>query len=328
MTEVFDGIIPPPSAWTGASLGGKEALVVEAAPAALAAMDELVMRLKGRDLPSITRRDVGEPSVSALMAGVRAEVMDGRGLCVVRGPDPARYDPEDYARLYWALGTHLGNGVVQSFSSDWVARVEVNPKLPWRGTTTDMELRPHTDFHEVMSLASISKPERGGVSGFVSSLAVHNEIYQTHPNLLEPLYEGWYNVSPLDRNVPPRKTPIYGCTQGKVSCFYNRVFFLKPEDAPEPFPPELTAAMALMDAIAARPDIRADFTLEPGEIAFWHNFQVMHSRTAFEDSDRRRRLLLRLWLNVPAGRPMTEEIRARARIIDREHVDNPLPVMA
>ena len=83
-----------------------------------------------------------------------------------------------------------------------------------------------------------------------------------------------------------------------------------------------------MDAIAARPDVRADFTLEPGEIAFWHNFQVMHSRTAFRDSDAHRRLLFRLWLNVPDGRPMAPEIKERARVIDRDHLEGARPVPA
>jgi hypothetical protein len=89
--------------------------------------------------------------------------------------------------------------------------------------------------------------------------------------------------------------------------------------------------MALMDEIAARLDIRADFTLEPGEIAFWHNFMVMHSRTAFQDSEANKRLLLRLWLNLPeGGRPMAPEILERARIIDRDHIEGqrPAPVEA
>lgn len=326
MTEIHRKIIPPPEAWTGAELGGKEALVREAGREALEGFDRLAARLRGRDYPGITRADFDHPAVNQLLGDVRRDVMDGRGVSVLRGPAPSRYDPEDYARLYWGMGTHLGRGVVQSVFGDHVARVERNPNLPWRGTTTDMELRAHTDFHEVMSLAAISLPVSGGVSGFVSSLAVHNEVFRTRPDLLPPLYEGWYNVSVLQRTASPRKTPIYCCTQGKVSCFYNRVFYLKPEDSPEPFPAALTEAMALMDQIASRPEVRADFTLEPGEIAFWHNFTVMHSRTAFQDSEDKKRLLLRLWLNLPeGGRPMAPEITERARIIDRDHLEGQRP---
>ncbi|MEI9965597.1 MAG: TauD/TfdA family dioxygenase [Caulobacteraceae bacterium] len=281
-------------------------------------------------MQEIGRADFDHPAVNALMARVRADVMDGRGLSVIAGLDPARYAPADYERLYWGMGTHLGRGVVQSFFGDWVARVEKNPNLPFRGTTTDIELRAHTDFHEVMSLASISLPEHGGVSGFVSSLAVHNEVWKARPDLLRPLYEGWYNVSVGQKTADPYKTPIYSLVDGKVSCFYNRVFFQRPEDGGAPLPADLLEAMALMDSIAARPDIRADFTLEPGEVAFWHNFTIMHSRTAFEDSPARHRLLLRLWLNVPDGRPMAEAIRQRAVLIDRDHLEGqrPAPVPA
>ena len=325
MTDIFTGTLHVPAAWTGASLGGKAALVREMDGGVLAALDTLASRLRGRPFPEITRQDASDPALVALMDDACADVMEGRGFVLLRGPDPARFDPEDYARVYWALGTHLGRGVVQSYFGDHVARVERNPDLPWRGTTTDMELRPHTDFHEVMSLASISVPESGGVSAFVSSLAIHNEIARTRSDLLKPLYEGWYNLSALHRTPSKTKVPIYCWREGKLSCFFNRVFYQKPEEAGEVMPAELNEALALMDEIAARPEMRAEFVLEPGEIVFWHNFQVLHARSAFKDSDTRRRLLLRLWLNVDEGRPMAEEIRERARIFDRDHVEGAVP---
>jgi hypothetical protein len=68
-----------------------------------------------------------------------------------------------------------------------------------------------------------------------------------------------------------------------------------------------------------RPDIQANFMLEPGEMLFWHNWTNFHSRTAFEDSPTQRRLLLRLWLNIENGRHVAPEIAERARLIDRDH---------
>lgn len=321
----YPRVIPFPRAWTAAELGGKERLAHSIEARELRELDALAAQLRGRPFAGISRKDASPPGLTELMARVRQEVMNGRGIALLRGPDPGRYDPQDYERLYWALGTHLGEGVVQSYFGDYVARVERNPNLPWRGTTTDMELRPHTDFHEVMSLASVSLPESGGVSGFVSSLAVHNEMLRSHADLLPALYAGWYNVSPLQRRASDAKTPIFCRAGDEVSCFYNRVFFLEPQKAPEPFPPALTEAMAVMDALTHREDLIARFVLEPGEIVFWHNFQVMHSRTAFQDSAARHRLLLRLWLNVPGGRPMAEEMRARARIIDQDHIEGHRP---
>ncbi len=321
VTKIFPGILDHPSAWTAASLGGKAEIVRTLDASALAAFDKAAIALHGKPFSEISRADLSDPALAGAMTSIRAAVMDGPGLALLRGPDPARYDPEDYARLYFAMGAYLGCGVVQSYNGDYVARVERNPNLPWRGTTTDMELRPHTDFHEVMSLASVSLPISGGVSAFVSSLAIHNVLAREQPELLPPLYEGWYNLSPLERTPSARKVPVYSWTDGKLSCFFNRVFYQKAEEASEPMPKGFADAIAAMDEIALRPEMRAEFTLEPGEVVFWHNFQVLHARTAFEDSDAQRRLLLRLWLNVDGGaRPMAEEIRERARLFDRDHV--------
>ena len=49
--------------------------------------------------------------------------------------------------------------------------------------------------------------------------------------------------------------------------------------------------------------MRLHFMLEPGEMSVYNNFTVLHARTEFTDSETYRRQLLRLWLDVPGGRP-------------------------
>jgi alpha-ketoglutarate-dependent taurine dioxygenase len=64
-----------------------------------------------------------------------------------------------------------------------------------------------------------------------------------------------------------------------------------------------------LDEIALRPylpdvlDLRAEFTMQPGEMFFINNRWVLHNRTAFEDhpEPERRRHLVRLWLERPPG---------------------------
>ena len=80
---------------------------------------------------------------------------------------------------------------------------------------------------------------------------------------------------------------------------------------------ELMAALDFVQEVASRPELRVTFTLEPGEILFWHNFTLLHARTAFANSEDRKRLLLRLWLNVPNGRAMHFTFNERARNLDR-----------
>jgi hypothetical protein len=320
MTEIYPGVIEHPSAWTAASIGGKEGLVRRLAAPELAALAGLAARHRGRPVPEITREGFADPAVDALMQAVRDEVMHGRGAMILAGLDPGGYAPDELERLFWGLGTHLGNGVVQGYRGDWVARVERNPDGPFRGTTTDIELRGHTDFHEVMALAAVRRAAEGGVSGLASSLAVHNAIRTTRPELLAPLYRGFYHESDTRRILSDRPVPMFCCIDGTVSCLYNAVFMRRAaQQMGVALPPDLVEAMAWFDTQAARPDIRLDFVLEPGEMLFWHNFQMLHSRTRFRDSDEHRRLLLRLWLNVPGGRQVAPEIAERARIMDEEH---------
>ena len=50
--------------------------------------------------------------------------------------------------------------------------------------------------------------------------------------------------------------------------------------------------------LAAMEEFHVAMCLEPGDMQFLHNHQIMHARDAFRDSDTARRHLLRLWLSV------------------------------
>ena len=304
--------IDHPSAWTGREIGGREGLTHRVSAAQLAAIDGLVQAVRGRDFPEITRADFSHPAVDALMQAARHQVMHGHGAIILSGFDVARYSVEDYALLYWGLGTHLGRGAVQSHRGDFMGYVRREENGQARGYTTDMELRSHTDFHEILSLAAVSGSASGGESGLVSALAIHNAIARERPELLAPLYAG--AVVEYPRGEWRRQVPIFCEEQGRISCFCNRVFM--PADE---MPPELKEALAFFDDVAARPEVRADFMLEPGEMVFWHNYQMLHSRRSFADTAEQKRLLLRLWLNVPEGRPMAAPIRELTRRIDASH---------
>ena len=54
------------------------------------------------------------------------------------------------------------------------------------------------------------------------------------------------------------------------------------------------------------PDIMFEYMMESGETTFMNNDTILHSRTALEDFpvEPPKRHLLRLWLDVPNGRPV------------------------
>jgi Taurine catabolism dioxygenase TauD, TfdA family len=326
MTEICRHRIEHPVAWTSAAIGGKDGLLRRLTGDEVAALDELLTRNRGRAVTDIARADFAHPAINAMMTEARDQIMTGRGSIILAHPEIGRYSREDYERLYWGLGTHLGQGVAQSRLGDKIGYVRKDEDNPTgRGYLGDQELRPHTDFHEILSLASVEKAASGGDGGLVSSVALHNEILATRPDLLPALYEGFYHghnpkAGTVGRAVSPHKVPIFCYVDGQVSCYYHTVFMrFATEIMDRPFPRDLAEAMAYLNQLAVRPDIQANFMLEPGEMMFWHNWTNFHSRTAFSNSSTQKRLLLRLWLNVENGRAVAPEIAERAKLIDRDH---------
>ncbi len=321
MNPIYDRRIDHPAAWTSAEIGGKEGLTHRMGPEHVQALAELVERTRHLAPDAVTRADFDHPLINDLMKGVRFELMNGRGAIVLQGLDMSRTSLEDYSRIYWGLGAHLGQGAVQSYRGDRIGHVQKEEDNPTgRGYLMDVELRSHTDFHEILSLASFRKAPEGGESGVVSSLAIHNVLLEEAPHHLEALYEGFFHELAGTQQVTADKVPVFCNVDGKVSCYFHGLFQMAAaKTLGVPVPPELVEAQKAFSAIAARPDIRADFMLEPGEMLFWHNFLMLHSRTAFSDTPEQKRLLLRLWLNVPGGRPMHPSFTERARAMDKIH---------
>jgi hypothetical protein len=314
--------IEHPSAWLGSEIGGKEGLTHRMGPEHVAALHELLGRTRRLKTTEITRRDFDHPLVNELMAAARYEIMHGKGAVILAGLDVSGLPLEDYERLYWGLGTHLGTAAIQSPKQDligYVQKVEDNPDK--RGYQLDVELRSHTDFHEILSLACVRKSASGGRSGAVSALAVHEILKREAPEALKVLYQGWRHGFAGPEHLTADNVPVFCNVGGVVSCYYHLLSFLAAARVLETEVPQaLRDAMAAYSAVAQRPEVRADFMLEPGEMLFWHNFVVLHSREAFADTPEQKRLLLRLWLHVEEdGRPMHPEYLKRARLMDELH---------
>ncbi|MCW2336318.1 hypothetical protein M2337_000551 [Sphingobium sp. B2D3A] len=310
--------VDDPAVWTSTEIGGREGFTHRLSPAQRDAIDRAVLRVRGRVAHDIRREEFSCPEIDALMKAARWQLFHGCGAVILSGIDAGRYDLADHERLYWGLGTHIGTGVVQSPRGDHIAHVQKEEGGPPRGYTSDLELRSHTDFHEVLSLYGLRASAQGGESGAVSLLAIHNIMARERPDLLARLYEGHYIDWPQRPQPHEEALPFFWTLDGKTSGFNNRVF-LRHGREPEKLPAAFREALALFDEVALRPDVRTDFVLQPGEMFFWHNFLVLHSRQQFHDTPDARRLLLRLWLNIPNGRPIHPAMRSLTTEIDAYH---------
>jgi hypothetical protein len=327
MSGICRHVINDASAWTSASLGGKEAITRRLFQTELDAIDELLRKTSHLDPQDVTSSQFTHVGLRSLIEELREVIMYGRSVMLVAGLSPDRYSPEELERIYWGIGLHLGVPAVQSRTGDRLGRVEQDDLDPVsRGYRSSSELHMHTDSYEIIGLMCIRKGAVGGQSALVSSVAIHNEIVKHHPEYLESLYEGFHMAIPearlTDQPITHERIPVFCYVDGKLSCLYTGRFM---HDAAEklnkPLPGLLKDALDFIAKTAERDDLAIRFMLEPGEFMIWHNFLNLHSRTSFENDETHKRLLLRLWLNVPNGRPVVDQLYARGATYDRVYKD-------
>ena len=321
--NVFRGVIATPNAWTNRSIGGKAGLTHRLTAAQLGAFDALLAKTRHLKPQDVTRDDFDHPEVAALARWLDETIRHGRGAVLLSGLTRDTHSEEDMERIYWGIGTHLGEAATQSMLGDRLGHVRhVKDDPVVRGYRSNEELTPHTDSYRMVGLLCLQRAETGGLSRIVSSMAIHNEILATRPDLLEALYEGYYYAIIEARfsgqPVTDFKIPVFCCIDDIVSCGYSRQFIDRAADLrKEPLPAKLREALDYFDILAERDDLSIHYMLEPGEILLWHNFQMLHARDAYQDSPAHTRHLLRPWLNIENDRPIDDAIMQRAVIYER-----------
>ena len=311
-----------PSVWTGDKLGGKESLVFELKERHLAALDADLRQVRARGLAteSIGRADFPLLDIADELTALSETLQEGRGLTIVRGFPIDDYSLTDMETLYWGLGTHLGVAVSQSVMGDRLGHViDVTDTDPHaRAYRNNRELTLHTDFSDIVSFLCVRKAKTGGLSWFASAMAVHNEILQTRPDLLSVLYKGFYwhryaEEAPGAAPVTPWRVPVFSSCEGKVSCRFIRSYITEAaaHASVDTLSDREIEALDYFQALAHREGLPVKFMLEPGEAVFINNFTVLHARESFDNFQAmdKRRLLLRLWMTVPEGRPVIPQIQ-------------------
>lgn len=300
MTSVCRSIIGSPDAWVNAP---KEAFLRPLSDEEVDVFAGLVESSRHLEPLQITKADFDHPVIQTLAVETRKKLRQGEGAIVLSGLPQERFSAEDYKRLYWGFGTHLGSPVIQNYHRDLLTHVEVdadpdNPydtRLKGRGYRTSTDAGYHTDTNEIVGLMCAQRAETGGESVITSALAIHNDFVRNRPHLLESLYEGYWQAIGQDEVMTPVKAPVFGYLDGHV-CVYAqfRAMRLAAEKRDEDLPADLAEALDYFLERAAANE--AEFLLEAGEMLLWNNRTILHGRRRFENSPEHRRLLYRLWL--------------------------------
>jgi alpha-ketoglutarate-dependent taurine dioxygenase len=250
-------------------------------------------------------------SVRGHVAAAKEELEQGRGFVILDRLPIGDLSEREATAIYWLLGQLLGEPVAQNVHGTLLYDVRDSGQLVAQGarfSVTNYESSFHTDnsFGETVvdyvGLLCLKTAKSGGISQVVSGLTVLEVLRRECPEALETLCRPFH----IDRRggiregeAPTVRRPAIDLTGGEPLFRYLRHWIEAGHDKlGEPLTNTQRDALDRLDDVLSRPTLRAEFSLEPGQIYFINNRWILHNRTAFEDhpdSDRRRHLV-RLWL--------------------------------
>jgi Taurine catabolism dioxygenase TauD, TfdA family len=256
-----------------------------------------------------------------VLADVRRELIDGRGIVMVQNFPVDRLDRESIAIAYMGLGAYLGDKMIQNKYGHVLGHVKdigENYGTTGRSYNTSSEVRFHSDACDYVGLLCLHPAKKGGTSRVASSVTLYNKMLERRPDLAEVLTKDFYRSHKGEMTPgtsPFYKMPVFCFTDGYFSAIGAGSGIEKALRIPGV--PPLTTKQK--DAIALYRDIvdefAADIEFNKGDIQFLANHVTLHSRREFEDwpEPHRRRHLMRLWLRDPAGKPIPVEQRGSRR---------------
>ena len=288
-------------------------------PAALIAALRSIEEARGRGEGPITVLRLTADEKAALarhLATAQHDLEQGRGFVVLDRLPIGRISQREAIALYWMIGQLLGEPVAQNVQGTLLYDVRDSGQDVAQGarfSVTRYESSFHTDnsFGETVvdsvGLLCLKSARSGGVSQVVSGLTAVAALRREHPEALETLCRPFH----VDRRGGVRKEEAPTVLRPAIECggpeplFRYLRYWIEAghEKAGEPLTPDQRAALDRLDEVLNRPALRAEFSLEPGQVYFVNNRWILHNRTAFEDEPEpeRRRHLVRLWLERRNG---------------------------
>ena len=316
----IDAAIADASAWRGEDLAGREGWTHRLAAADLDELDAALRGVRARGLAAtaIARADFPLPGLAPRLQALAEEARGGLGFFLLAGLPAERFGEDEREAAFWGIGTHLGRPVSQNSHGELLGRVMDQGRTYGSANTRGYQTRARLDFHtdrcDLVGLLCQRRAKEGGLSSLVSTMAVHDEIERTRPDLLPILFRGFHyaerEAADNPSGVSARPIPVFSRSRGVLSCrFIRNPIETGAERRGVPLTGPEREALELMSSLCAREDMLLDMMLEVGDMQFCNNYTTAHSRTEFEDwpEPERRRLMLRLWLSFDARRPLAPD---------------------
>jgi hypothetical protein len=296
--------------WTSESLG--ESYIHQLSDDHVAEIETALAHAEARtdDVLEITRDDFPLPTLGPVLAGITEDLVNGRGVVLIRGLPVDRYTKDRASAMYWGIGTHIGRPWPQNAKGHVLGDVTDQGKGYDDPTSRGNEIGGvpfpfHSDGSDLVGLMCLDPGLRGGASLVANAVSIHNELVRTDPELAAELYQPF----PYDlrgEQAPGARAwyemPICTSHRDRLFVRYIRPYIeasRRHEDAPA-ISPAGRAAMDRVDALCAEPRFHVAMTMRPGDVQLVNNYHVLHARRGYEDdrTNGRIRHLKRLWLET------------------------------
>jgi hypothetical protein len=262
------------------------------------------------DVLDITRDSFPLPTLGPVLTKLTHDLVNGRGVVLIRGVPVHRYGKERASKVYWGIGMHLGAPWPQNAKGHLLGDVTDQGRAINDPTARGNEIGGfafpfHSDGSDLVGLFCLDAGASGGASLVANALTIHNDLVRDEPELAAELYE----PMPYDlrgEHAPGSKPwytmPVFSRCGDRLFVRYIRPYIeasRRHEDAPRPSE-RARAAMDRLDAMCADPGYHVSMMLEPGDMQFVNNYHVLHGRDAYVDDrpNHRIRHLKRLWLET------------------------------
>jgi len=312
--------ISGPWVWDAAEITARHDWIFPLSAAALNEIDAALADVKrlGLEMDSITAADFPLPSFITDFEDIKASLVSGPGMSLVRGVPVDRYDRDDLRLILWGIGAHIGLGAPQSYRGDKIGDVMDMSHTGdvRRSYRSPRPLYLHVDPIDIVGLLCTKQAKDGGLSLLTSAAALHNTLLAERPDLMPALYRGFHysSTEASSTGEPPvtsYRIPVYRPVGDQIVVNFNASPIGKALDRDEIQEDETTLeAFEQFRETAMREDLVFRTMLEPGDLQFLNNRVVLHGRTRFEDFPEleRKRHMLRVWLKMLDWEPWPDNM--------------------
>jgi hypothetical protein len=274
---------------------------------------ELLSALAAAQAAGVTLSDVSRTTFPLLSLGPRLErlardVTHGPGFALVQGVPVDDLTEQQCEIVSLGIAGYFGGIVPQGPDQSPLLHVRDQGVDPSRSTSRSYQHSRRLGFHadptDIVALLCIRPAKAGGLSSIVSTVAVHNEIMRSRPDLAHVLYQPWwFDRRSGDGQDSFYQQPVYAVdAEGCLVTNYGPDYMLSAQRGAHvpPLSAAQLAAMETVDRLNNDPRFVLTMDLQAGDMQFLNNHVVLHGRTAYEDHAEwdRRRDLVRLWLET------------------------------